>query len=132
MIFNVRIISAIHTVILMVCGSLMIAVGVASANTPDLVSDDHFRAAGVRVFDHNAIGVGCRVFGFCDNANLAQLSGSAITRAVSENKGEPVVADCALNDLVRVVLINRGDSSAVLRGWASARGVAINGSIEQC
>jgi hypothetical protein len=100
--------------------------GAAPASAADLVGNATFDSAGVRVYDEAAVGLGCTVLGWCDAATFAEVSDNATTRARSDRPGQPVVADCVVNDLVRVRMFSAAEGAGadfVLTGWASQTSV---------
>ena len=104
--------------------TLLAAAGPAAA--VDLIGNASFTRPGVRIFDEDAVGVGCTVFGFCDGATAAALNDDAVTRKRSDHKGESVKAVCSLNDLVQVQTFSAEEGAGadvVLTGWVSRRGV---------
>jgi hypothetical protein len=111
---------------LMCCGLVVALTGRAHADVDPGVANARFTSPGVRVFDEDAIGIGCTVFGYCDAADTAHVSTDAATRKRSERAGEPVIAECVVNDLVRVHTFSAASGAGaddLLTGWVSARGI---------
>lgn len=98
--------------------------GSASA-APAPAGNAAFASAGVQVFPHDAVGVGCRVLGFCDGI-ADEVARSRRAEYRSERAGEAVLVTCRLGDLARVVgFFEGGDDVAV--GWTMANRVRMRG-----
>jgi hypothetical protein len=95
----------------------VLGTGAASA-APAPAGNAAFARAGVQVYPENAVGAGCRAFGFCDGVT-AELADSATPQYLSNRSGEAVLVTCRSADLARVVgFFGRGDD--VVTGWANA------------
>ena len=111
-----------------VVGLALVAVlsGTGSASAaPAPAGNAAFASAGVQVFPDGAVGVGCRVLGFCDGV-VDDVARSRSAAYVSTREGEAVLVTCRLAGLVRVVGFFRGGDD-VVPGWASANRVRMRG-----
>jgi hypothetical protein len=95
----------------------LVGTGSASA-APAPVGNAAFARAGVEVYGHSAVGIGCETFGFCDGV-AADLAASASPQYVSTRPGEAVRVTCRSADIAAVVgFFGRGDD--LTTGWANA------------
>ena len=104
---------------------LTLALGLVGTGTaeaaPAPTGNAAFTRAGVAVYADDAVGVGCRTFGFCDGAATA-LADTATPRYLSTRPDEAVLVTCRAGDVARVVgFFGRGED--LITGWANAGGL---------
>lgn len=97
--------------------AVIVATGLASAGTASaesgLVGNARFDSAGARVSEYGGLGLGCRVFGFCDGATPADASAGP-TVYTSHAAGERVAVGCTIGRgrLYRVGVDVGGEATA--------------------
>ena len=102
----------------------LVGTGTAEAATPP-TGNAAFARAGVAVYPDDAVGVGCRTFGFCDGV-AAELADTATPRYLSTRPDEAVLVTCRAADLARVVgFFGRGED--LITGWADAAALRMRG-----
>jgi hypothetical protein len=95
----------------------LVGTGTASA-APAPAGNAAFARAGVQVYPDDAVGVGCRTFGFCDGV-AAGLARTATPSYLSTRANEAVLVTCRSADLARVAgFFGRGTD--LVTGWANA------------
>jgi hypothetical protein len=104
-----------------------LGVGDALADVPGGVAN--FPQQGSRVYPIDAVGLGCRLAGYCDGA-AAALDDHATPQYLSLRAGEGVGASCTAGGLVRV----RGffGGSELADGWAYSSDLALRRPLDEC
>lgn len=105
--------------VIAVVAALASSITVTAALAADLMGNARFTSPGARIYDDGAVSYGCTLFGFCDGATHAALAHDAVTRKRSDRTGEPVVALCTVNDLIRVRTFAATGGDEVLTGWVA-------------
>jgi hypothetical protein len=115
---------------------LALALGLAGTGTAEAATapagNAAFPRAGVAVYAEDAVGVGCRTFGFCDGI-AAGLTATATPRYLSTRPDEAVLVTCRTADLAKVVgFFGRGED--LITGWANAGALRMrgDGSVPSC
>jgi hypothetical protein len=113
-----------------------LALGVVGAGTaeaaPPPTGNAAFPRSGVAVYAEDAVGVGCRTFGFCSGI-AAELLATATPRYLSARPNEAVLVTCRAADLARVVgFFGRGED--LITGWADASALLMrrDGRVPAC
>lgn len=129
MIYDNRFVSAVLTTLFLICGALMIAVGIASAKP--LIGNARFEHT-IDVRSSTAAGIGCRVFGFCDSVTPGAIRTGAVVHHGERN--EPVVVNCTIGrgSLYEVTLDRDGDSTYTGLVPVGAVQVDQNTRVEPC
>jgi hypothetical protein len=111
-------------------GVLAFALGLIGTGTaeaaPVPTGNAVFIRPGAAVYAEDAVGVGCRTFGFCDRV-AAELAATATPRYLSTRPDEAVLVTCRTADLAGVLgFFGRGED--LITGWADARELRIRGN----